>query len=303
MTAVAELADNFATASRPLYGVIGPTASGKSALAVELAKRVGGEVLAVDSMTVYRGMDVGTAKPTPEERAAVVHHGIDVVSPAETFTVARFVQMADAQIADNAGRGVPLVLVGGTPMYWKALLEGLFDGPTGDPAVRAAIDAMPADELVAAVAEVDPAAAARIHRNDRRRLTRALEVYRLTGRSLTEQQGQWDRGQRRHDVTLIGLRWEREQLNRRINARTKQMIAAGWVEEVRELLAEHGELSDTALEAAGYRALVRHVSGRMKLDDAIEQIKIGTRQLAKRQVRWFRTFADVDWVDGATLTP
>src|SRR4051812_23835575 len=162
---------------RPLSVILGPTASGKSDLAMALARRVGGEILSVDSMQVYRGMDVGTAKPTAAERAEVRHHVIDVVNPDEVFTVARFVEVADAVIADAAGRGVALIATGGTPLYYKSLFEGLFDGPAADEALRERLRGLSNEALHKRLGEVDPAAAGRIHVNDTKRLVRALEVY------------------------------------------------------------------------------------------------------------------------------
>lgn len=283
----------------PLLVILGPTASGKSASAMALARRVGAEIVSVDSMQVYRGMDVGTAKPTPAERAQVRHHLIDVVEPDEPFTVARFVELVDAVIADARRRGVPLVLTGGTPLYYKALFDGLFGGPGADEAVRDRLRALPGEELHRRLIEVDPASAARIHANDAKRLVRALEVFELTGQPISSFQTEWAAPVRRHAATWIGLAWDKDALNRRINARVRSMIAGGWVEEVGALLARHGgALSHTAAEATGYRELIEHVEGRMSLDDAIEQIKIATRQLARRQMKWFRRFPDVTWVPG-----
>jgi tRNA dimethylallyltransferase len=290
------------TPAASLTVILGPTASGKSALAMELARRVGGEILSVDSMQVYRGMDVGTAKPTPAERAAVRHHLIDVIEPTESFTVARFVELADACIADAAARRVPLIATGGTPLYYKALFEGLFDAPGADASLRERLSRETNDALHARLSQVDAAAAARIHVNDRKRLVRALEVFELTGRAISTMQNEWgasDAGAcQRHAARWFGLEWDREALNRRINARVKQMIADGWADEVRRLLDRHGELSKTAAEATGYAELIRHVRGELALDDAVEQIKIATRQLARRQMKWFRRWRQVRWING-----
>ena len=284
-----------------LVVIIGPTASGKSTLAMRVAERIGGEILSVDSMQIYCGMDVGTAKPTAAERARVRHHLIDVAAPDEPFAVARFVERADAVIADAAARGVPLVVTGGTPMYYKALFEGLFEGPPADETLRQSLNGEPLDTLHSRLTTVDPAAAARIHVNDRRRLVRALEVYELTGRPITDHQGQWDAGHR-HVAAWFGLQWDKEVLNRRINARVKQMIAGGWVDEVAKLMAAYPELSKTAGEATGYQELIEHLHGRLKLEDAVERIKIATRQLARRQIKWFRRFQQVRWLEGATAS-
>jgi tRNA dimethylallyltransferase len=286
-------------ASNPLLvSLIGPTASGKSALALALAERLGAEVLCVDSMTIYRGMDLGTAKPAPDERRRVPHHLLDVAEPDEPFTVARFVELADAVIAGARRRGVPLIAVGGTPLYFKALFEGLFEGPGADRDLRARLHALDGATLHARLLEIDPAAAGRIHVNDRKRLVRALEVFELTGRTISSFQTHWTDGPARHAAVWLGLHWDRDALNRRINARVRAMIEAGWLDEVRGLLARHGRLSHTATEAAGYAELIRHLGGEVSLDDAIESIKIATRQLARRQIKWFRRFPGVRWIDG-----
>lgn len=264
-----------------------------------LARRIRGEILSVDSMQVYRGMDIGTAKPAPRERAGVKHHLIDVVGPTEDFTVARFVERADAVIADATARGVPLIATGGTPLYYKALFEGLFEGPGADASIRARLTAEPADVLHARLSRVDPAAAARIHANDRKRLVRALEVHELTHQPISSFQTDWQSGRLRHDANWFGLLWEKDALNRRINARVKQMIESGWLDESRRLIDRHGKLSKTASEATGYAELIQHIRGEKSLEDAIEQIKIATRQLARRQMKWFRRFRQVEWLPGA----
>lgn len=282
-----------------IIAIIGPTASGKSAVAALVAEKIGGEILAVDSMTIYRGLDIGTAKPTPAERAAVRHHLLDIAEPTEKFTVAEFVGRADAVIASAR---VPLIATGGTPMYFKALFEGLFEGPAADLTVRARLEAEDPAMLHRRLRSIDPAAADRIHVNDTRRLTRALEVYELTGSSISSLQRQWSSGTPRHPARWFGLNWDNEALNRRINVRVKQMIAAGWLDEMRDLLARHVGLSLTAGQATGYAELTAHLQGSMSLDDAVEQIKIATRQLARRQMKWFRRFPNVTWLDGVRDT-
>jgi tRNA dimethylallyltransferase len=278
--------------------ILGATASGKSDLAMAVARRIGAEILSVDSMQVYRGMNVGTAKPTAVEQSQVRHHLIDVVEPTEPFTAARFVELADAVIADAHRRGVPLIATGGTPLYYKVLFEGMFEGPGADETIRDRLRAQPADELYARLREVDPAAVERIHTNDSKRIIRALEVYELTGKPISSLQNEWDERRLRHDSVWIGLDWDKDGLNRRINARTKAMLSTGWVDEVRSLLDRHGALSKTAAEATGYRELIDHVRGRLSLDEAAEAIKIATRQLARRQLKWFRRFPDVTWLRG-----
>ena len=286
------------SSSSSLLVILGPTASGKSELAFQLARQIGAEILSVDSMQVYRGMDIGTAKASASERAEVVHHAIDLVHPNELFTVARFVELADEVIRDATARQVPLIATGGTPLYYKALFDGLFEGPSADETVRERLRALTNDELHRRLIEVDPAAGARIHLQDSRRLIRALEVFELTGQPITSFQTDWALQQPRHSATWVGLNWDREGLNRRINARVKGMMAAGWLDETRALLAKYGTFSATAGEATGYHELSEHLMGEISGDDAVEQIKIATRQLARRQMKWFRRFPNVHWMAG-----
>jgi tRNA dimethylallyltransferase len=285
------------TGNRPLLAIIGPTASGKSVLALAIARQAHAQILSVDSMQVYRQMNIGTAKPTPAERQKITHHLIDVANPDELFSAARFVEQADAVISSSQS---PLVATGGTPMYFRALFAGLFEGPSADENLRQRLKSLPGAELHAQLAKVDPAAAERIHPSDSRRLVRALEVHELTGQPISALQRQWDADSPpRHPALWIGLSWDREELNKRINSRVKEMIAQGWVEELRELLRKYPNLSKTAAEATGYAQLIEHLQGRLPLDDTIEQIKIATRQLARRQMKWFRRFPHVIWLDGA----
>jgi tRNA dimethylallyltransferase len=280
--------------------ILGPTASGKSTLAFEIARRSGAQILSVDSMQVYRGMDIGTAKPSADCRAAIVHHLLDCVAPDEIFSAARFVTLAQATITSAQQQGAKLIATGGTPLFFKALFEGLFEGPPADEALRQKLRELDGAQLHERLQRVDPIAADRIHPADRKRLIRALEVFQITGQTISSQQSQWESGSpSRYPAVWIGLLWEREALNGRINARVKQMIADGWVEEVRELLRQYPQLSKTAQEATGYRELIEHIQGCRSLEDAVEQIKIATRQLARRQMKWFRRFRQVHWLAGA----
>ncbi len=232
-------------------------------------------------MQVYRAMDIGTAKPSSADRAEIRHHLLDLVNPDETFTVARFVEAADAAIADAKVRSVSLIATGGTPLYYKALFEGLFSGPSADPTLRNHLSRLDGPALAALLRKVDPAAAERIHVNDTRRMIRALEVFHVTGQPISTLQTDWGRLAPRHAAMWVGLHWDREALNRRINARARRMIDAGWLDEVRGILNAFGRFSDTAGEATGYAELIAHLKGEMPLDDTIEQIKIATRQLAQ----------------------
>ena len=281
--------------------ILGVTASGKSRLAFELARRLDAEIVSVDSMKVYRRMDIGTAKPSAERRGAATYHMIDVVEPSEAFSAGLFHEQASAVIDEIRARGKSVIAVGGTALYLKALLYGLFEGPGSDEEIRAELRAE-ADSVGWAVlhrrlGQIDPEAADRISPNDAKRIIRALEVHRLTGQPISSLQRQFEATRPVHDWTILGLRREKPLENRRINARVKQMIEMGLVDEVRALLAEDKPLSRQARCAIGYAEIIAHLEGRISLDDAIEQIKKNTRRLAKGQRTWFKTFQGVRWID------
>jgi tRNA dimethylallyltransferase len=281
--------------------VLGVTASGKARLGLELAKSFDGEILSVDSMKVYRRMDIGTAKPSKEVQQQVRHHLIDVVEPSESFSVGIFLEKALAAIEDIRSRGKTVVAVGGTALYIKALLYGLFEGPGSDEMIRAELKAQAQREgtprLHEALERIDPEAASRIDRNDAKRIIRALEVYQLTGRPISSFQKQFDVEQPMHDWTILGLRREKAEESRRMNARVKKMIDQGLVEEVKSLLAEEKPLSQQARCAIGYAEILSHLQGKLSLEEAIEEIKKNTRRLAKGQRTWFKTFKGVRWID------
>lgn len=277
----------------------GPTACGKTALGLDLAERVGGEIVALDSMTVYRGMDVGTAKPTAAERARVPHHLIDVLDPWESLTVAWWLARAEGACAEIAARGKRPIFVGGTPFYLKALLHGLFDGPPADPELRAALEAEAARDgviaLHARLAAVDAKTAGRLHPNDVRRVVRALEVHALTGRPISDWQQTWDTpafagAPAKPLVTIPGavLELPRAALYDRINRRVGAMLAAGWLEEVERLRRLPRPLSREARQALGYRELIEYLDNGGDWDATAELIRTHTRQFAKRQLTWFR---------------
>lgn len=284
--------------------ILGCTGCGKSAVALELAERIGGEILSMDSMQIYRRMDIGTAKPSAAERARVPHHLIDLIEPWETFSVAAFVSKAESAMTEIASRGRRILAVGGTALYIKALSEGLFEGPSADPAVRERLkreaEAVGLEAMHERLRRVDPLAAQRIHVNDERRIVRALEVHELTGTPITDLQTQWDRQRTRHHCRFIGLRRELEDQNHRSNERVREMMRQGLVEEVRALLALPSALSHTARQALGYAEIIEHLEGRLSLDEAVEKIKINTRQFAKAQRTWFKRFRPAEWID---LTP
>lgn len=293
----------------PIVVIVGPTAGGKTQLAIDLAIECCGECVSADSMQVYRGMDIGTAKPTEAERRGVPHHLIDLVDASDDgFTVDTWLERADAAIDAIRERGRRPIVVGGTNLYVRALLEGLFEGPEPDPSLRAELESLPIAALREELLRVDPAAAERIHANDRRRTVRAIEVFRQTGTPLSRLQTQWTsdvRGNVRPDARVIGLDWPVELINRRINARVKAMMDAGFLDEVRALAAR-GPLGRQAVEAVGYRELLAHLEGAMSLADAIEAIKIRSRRYAKQQRTWLRRFRSLPhalWIDAATMPP
>lgn len=284
-----------------VHFILGATASGKGAVGREIARRIGAQILSVDSMKIYRRMNIGTSKPTRDVLAEIPHHCIDIIQPSESFSAVQYIQHADRAIEQIAAAGAAVLAVGGTSLYIKALSEGLFEGPSADPGVREALKQRMQDEgslaMHGELARIDPQAASRIHPNDQRRIIRAIEVYQTVGRPISELQRQWDCGKRRYDCVFIGLRRTKEDLHRRINQRAKRMVEAGLKDEVAALLAEPGGLSDQAARAVGYAEMIDHLQGRISLADALEQIKINTRRLAKKQQTWHRRWHDVQWFD------
>lgn len=271
------------------YILTGPTGSGKSALALVLAERLDAEIICMDSMVVYRGMDIGTAKPTMIDRQRIPHHVLDMLDPRETGSVAWWLEEATKSAAELRERGKRILIVGGTPLYLKALIQGLFAGPPVDRSLRQQLESCPTEDLHQKLSVVDPLAAKRIHVNDRKRLVRALEVYQLTQQPISGLQQQFQEPKRlRH--TPLWLNWPRDLLYHRIESRTDEMLHQGWLEEVKRLLAVSGSLSREAAQAAGYRELTDYLHGKMTWEQAITKIKTRTRQLAKRQLTWLRNF-------------
>ena len=281
--------------------ILGVTASGKGRLAFNLAQRLDAEIISIDSMKVYRRMDIGTAKPPKEVRERIPYHLIDVVEPSDSFSVGAFLDTATEAIQEIRSRNKKIIAVGGTALYIKSLLYGLFEEAGSDERIRAELraraEAEGLVELHGELTNIDPAAAERINPNDARRIIRALEVYSLTGKPISSFQKQWETRQTNHDWTIIGLRREKTDASSRINKRVKKMIDTGLVDEVRSLLDEEKPLSQQARCAIGYAEIIEYLNGRMDLKDAIEKIKINTRRLAKGQRTWFKTFTNVHWLD------
>lgn len=294
----------------PLAVVIGPTASGKTRLAVELALRFGGEVVSADSMQIYRGMDIGTAKPGPEERRGVPHHMIDIADPAQPFSVADYVRMAAAVIRQIDARGRLPILAGGTGLYVDSLLQNLqYDrSAPHDEALRQALRARAAREggeaLLRELAVFDPETAAVLPPADLGRIIRAIEVYRLSGVPMSEMKRRARQTPSPYRAVKIGLGFaDRAALYARIDRRVDEMMAAGLLGEVENLLARPGVEGATAMQAIGYKELARHLAGEISLPEAVEQIKRGTRRYAKRQMTWFRREESVHWLDAGRHTP
>ncbi len=278
----------------------GPTAAGKTGVGIELALRLGAEIISLDSMALYRGMEIGTAKPSGEQRHMVPHHLIDVVEGHEEFSLARYVEEATRCIHQIKGRGREVLFVGGTPLYLKGLLRGIFQGPEADwelrKKLRQEILSHGTEALHGRLAQIDPAAAERIHPNDARRIIRALEVFEKTGQPISELQQQFDRPPVPACCRVFVLDWPREELYRRINRRVEAMFEQGLVEEVRGLLARPDPLSRTARKAVGYREVIEHLAGEHDLTETMELVGRHTRQLAKRQGTWFRSLAECRFV-------
>ncbi|MFL5338981.1 MAG: tRNA (adenosine(37)-N6)-dimethylallyltransferase MiaA [Gemmataceae bacterium] len=276
---------------RDAFVLTGPTGSGKSAFALPLAERLGAEIVSMDSMTLYRGMDVGTAKPSPEDRRRMPHHLIDVLDPWESASVAWWRDRAAECCRDIAARGRRVLFVGGTPLYLKALLYGLFEGPPAIPELRRSLETEAretgSEELHRRLAAVDPETARRLHPNDLRRIVRALEVWESTGRPISDWQQQWAR-----PANVLASCWwidrPRAELYARIDNRVNQMLEAGWLEEARTLRESAKPLGREAGQALGYAELFAYLDGRLTLAEAAERIQIRSRQFAKRQLTWFR---------------
>ena len=305
--------------------ILGVTASGKGRVAFELAQNMDAEIICIDSMKVYRRMDIGTAKPPKEARRQIRYHLIDVIEPSESFSVGTFLKMAYDSIEQITNHNKPIIAVGGTALYIKTLLHGLFEGPAADQQLRDKLKKRTETEgltnLYRDLKQVDPVSAQRISSNDAKRIIRALEVYQLTGKPISSFQRQWTTENRRQktedrrgtkdkervtsderlatndDWKIIGLRREKAEESKRINARVKRMIADGLVDEIKSLLAEEKPMSLQARSAIGYVEIIDYLNGRHSLEEAVELIKRNTRRLAKHQRTWFKTFRNVNWID------
>ncbi|MGC1679476.1 MAG: tRNA (adenosine(37)-N6)-dimethylallyltransferase MiaA, partial [Candidatus Binataceae bacterium] len=286
--------------------IVGPTGAGKTALALDVAERLGAEIVNADSRQFYRGMDLGTAKPTPAERARVRHHLIDVSAPDAPLDVAGFVKIARAAIKEIAARGRRALIVGGSGLYLRALRGGIFRGPGASVEVRARLAGEAAEHglehLHGRLREIDPVAAARIGHNDLYRIMRALEVFELTGEPISAHQARHAFSAREYESLTLGISPEREKLYQAIDARFDAMLSAGLLDEVRALLAAGYAPERPPLATIGYKQIARHLGGELTLAEAIALAKRDSRRLAKRQLTWFRADAELRWLDPAGPT-
>jgi len=289
-----------------LLAIVGPTATGKTEVGILVAEALGGEIVSADSMQVYRGMDIGTGKPTAEQRARVPHHLIGIIAPDEPFSVADYQARAEGALADIWGRGRQPILVGGSGLYVRAVVEGLgLAMARPDPELRRRLRQQARQEgpqaLHARLAEVDPEAAARLHPHDEKRIIRALEVYLETGSAISRLQALDQRTGPRYNTRQFGLTLPRAEVYGRIEARVDQMIASGLVEEVRGLL-ERGYGEDlVAMKGLGYAQMALFVRGEIGLEEAVRRLKRDTRRFAKRQLTWFRADPAIEWVEVAEV--
>lgn len=283
----------------------GPTASGKTKIGLELAERLGGEILSLDSMAVYQGMDIGTAKPNAAERARVPHHLLDIVAPSVEYSLSEYVDAAHAKVAEVHARGKQVLFVGGTPLYLKSLLRGVYQGPPADWAFREEIEkeleVVGLAALHQRLAMVDPLSAAKLHPNDKRRIIRALEVHRVTGEPLSHRQLQFDEVSRGRNVKVFALSWPRETLHERIEARVDDMFTQGLVAEVQGLLKTFGSFSRTSAQAVGYQEVQEMLqdfpeANANALAEARDKVKARTRQFARRQETWFRSLSECQFL-------
>ncbi|MSR62363.1 MAG: tRNA (adenosine(37)-N6)-dimethylallyltransferase MiaA [Planctomycetes bacterium] len=288
--------------SEPLLFLVGPTAVGKTAFALELAEKLGAEIVSLDSMQVYRRMDIGTAKPSATERARVPHACLDLVEPSERYDVSRYLVDAERALGAARKRGRRALFVGGTGLYLRALAQGLFGGPEIDPALRAELEARACAEgspaLHAELAPLDPAAAARIHPNDAKRVVRALEILRQSGRTLSEWQREWGwhgAPANARALRLVGLALEPEEHARRSVERVRAMFRAGWVDEARAIRDSCG-FGPSAIQALGYREVLAVADGELSLAACEERVLQLTRRFVRRQRTWFRSFPAIRWL-------
>lgn len=279
----------------------GATASGKTQVSLILAEQLNAEIISLDSMAIYRGMDIGTAKPSEEIQSQVPHHLIDIRDPTEAFSVNEYRDMAMAKVREIRERDKEVLFVGGTALYLKALLRGLFDGPPADwefrKQIEAEVEGVGDEALHERLAQVDPIAAHKLHVNDRRRVIRALEVYKLTGKPISHWQMEFSDGRPSEECRVFSIRHPRPTLHERIEGRVEQMFEQGLIDEVGSLLDKWKELGHTASQAVGYREVIEHIRGERDYDETVEKVRVRTRRFARHQETWFRGLCECEMVD------
>ena len=284
-----------------IIAIVGPTASGKTRLSVELAAELGAEIISFDSMQIYKGMNIGTAKPTTEERRGIPHHMIDIADPREDYSVSRFVEEADKILQDILSRNKPVVLVGGTGLYIDSLIKGLEFAPLPQSGVREELTAIAQTRGIEVLMErlraVDPESAERIHPSNQKRVIRALEIYLESGKTMTQHNLESQEKADKYDPLWIGLDYvNREALYGRINRRVDLMVEEGLLQELKELLAQGIPEKATSMQAIGYKELMGYIHGECSLEEATDLLKQSSRRYAKRQRTWFRRNPKVNWL-------
>jgi len=284
-----------------LLCILGPTAVGKTEIAISVAQKLDAEIVSADSRQIYKYMDIGTAKPTPEEQTQAQHHLIDCVIPDERFSVADYQRLADAAIENIQQGGKRAMLVGGAGLYFRAVVDGMFKGPSADMELRAELrqkaEEFGPDVLHRRLAEIDPESANSIHKNDLIRLIRALEVYQKTGKPISELQQQWGRTEPRYPFIAIGINRPRGELYQRIEARVDKMLGMGLLEEVKSLLERGYDKNAPAMRGFGYKEFIDYLDGQHDFQTAVELLKRNTRRYAKRQLTWFRNEPRIQWIN------
>jgi tRNA dimethylallyltransferase len=279
----------------------GPTASDKTEIGFNVARKIGGEIISADSMLFYLGMDIGTAKPSLSMREIVPHHFIDIIYPWESYSVGKYVKDVEDLIGDISRGKRKFLIVGGSPLYIKGIIDGIFNGPEADWNIRSELERIAEEKGNLHVHEIlqriDPVKADELHPNNLRRIIRAIEVYRKTGKQASALQKQYKLARKSYKFKIICISREREDIYRRIGERVETMFDNGLVDEVRSLLDNPEGLSKQARQALGYKEVIEYLEGRLTLDDAKEKVKLNTRRFAKRQMTWFRSFPDVQWLE------
>ena len=284
-----------------LWVLTGPTACDKTEIGFTVAQKIRGEIISADSMLFYRGMDIGTAKPSLDMRELVPHHFIDIVDPWESYSVGRYVDDVESLIDAADSKDRKFLIVGGSPLYVKGLVDGIFNGPEADWDIRRDLEEL-ADEkgnqyVHDILQKIDPDKAVELHPNNLRRIIRAIEVYRITGKPVSELQEEYKLTRKSYQFNILCIAREREDIYRRINERVEIMFDKGLVNEVQSLLDNPRGLSKQAKQALGYKEVIQYLDGGLTLDDAKEMVKQSTRRFAKRQMTWFRSFPDVQWLE------